>query len=405
MPAINAGNMANGVNASAAYGLWLRVHVAGTWSASDADTWAGKLTDLSLVSGYTLGTGRVTGVAPTAAKTLDDKLYVAADSLVYFSGITDPAGWEAQDVGAGFINMTNRSSAQEPIVALANYQGGLLAIGRRTATPWTVDPDPGQYARRQTLENIGTMAPLSVQSIGDADVYMLADSGIRSVRVRELSNDAEISDVGTPIDSIIKGQMVLLSDTQLATACGTVDPSTNAYWLCIPNAAGTDAEIHVFSRYASSLVAAWSSYKPTYANGNAQTTWVPERWAVLNGTVYGRSTTGLLLRYGPNGDNCRARWQTPGLDNNQPATRKQATAIDATLSGQWKLSAAMDNGALTTVYQGNQSTYWQGTIGWTANGYFFTLAGECSSPGVDAAGTTPARISGLVIHYEHADAN
>jgi len=131
-----------------------------------------------------------------------------------------------------------------------------------------MDPDPTLNHLNQTLPNIGTVAPLSVQAVGDMDVYMLADNGVRSVRVRDASNNAIIADIGVPIDAIIQPLLASLTDAQKATGCGIVDPGSNRYWCYIPNPDGSAGLIYVFSYFRDAnpelQVEAWGAYAPTY---------------------------------------------------------------------------------------------------------------------------------------------
>ena len=92
----------------------------------------------------------------------------------------------------------------------------------------------------------------------------LADTGIRSIRVRDASNGAVVFDTGAPIDALIQALLATLTDAQKATACGITEPTTNRYWCYIPNADGSAGKIYVFSSFPSKGVAAFSAYKPTY---------------------------------------------------------------------------------------------------------------------------------------------
>ena len=212
-----------------------------------------------------VGSGNVTGINPTFLSVFNNKVYALAGATAYFTAVDQPVIWnDPTAAGNGFITMRNYYSTPESLAACAPYQGSLLFVSRRTVQVWHVDPDPANYAPVQILPNIGTVAGLTVQPVGDMDVYMLADNGVRSVRVRDASNNAIIADVGTPIDAIVQPILSSLTDAQKAAACGIVDPSANRYWVYVPTPSGAAGSIYTFSYFPGASIAAWGTYAPTY---------------------------------------------------------------------------------------------------------------------------------------------
>jgi hypothetical protein len=212
-----------------------------------------------------VGFGNVTGVVPTFLTAFNNKVYALAGATAYFSAEELPTTWnDPTAAGNSFITMTNFYATPETLAACAPYQGSLLFVSRRTVQVWHTDPDPANYAPVQILPNIGTVAGLSVQPVGDMDVYMLADNGVRSVRVRDASNNAIIADVGTPIDQILKPLLASLTTSQKAAACGAVDPADNRYWVYVPTPSGAAGSIYTFSYFPGASIAAWGTYAPTY---------------------------------------------------------------------------------------------------------------------------------------------
>lgn len=229
----------------------------------------GKVT-LILTDGLTgtqlqVGYGDATGVIPTFAKVFNDKLYFLAGANVYFSELAHPDLFnDPNGAGNGNIVLGNQVSSPENQIAIEYYQGYLAFIARRTVQIWNLDPDPSLNAKQQTLTNIGTIAKLSVQAIGDYDVFMLYDSGVRSLRPRVATNNATVEDLGTPVDALIQATLATLTDAEKAAACGTVEPTSNRYWLYIPEAGGAVGDIYVFSSFPRSQIEAWTTYSPTY---------------------------------------------------------------------------------------------------------------------------------------------
>jgi hypothetical protein len=239
--------------------------VTGTWVSTDEITL--DLTD-SLTGNLTqIGYGTASGIVPTYLFTFNDKEYALSGTEFLFSAIGDPTIWnDPTAAGNGFIDTANYSPSCETLVAIAPYQGKLLFISRRTVLIFSVDPDPALYVKTQTLSNIGTIASLSVQPLGDMDVIMLADNGFRSVRVRDASNNAMIADIGTPVDALVQSILATLTDVQKAASCGIFEPSANRYWCFIPNSSDTNGvgKIFTFSYFPSSEIAAWGQYDPSY---------------------------------------------------------------------------------------------------------------------------------------------
>jgi hypothetical protein len=212
-----------------------------------------------------VGAGFATGVQLQYLLTLDSKLYGITKDTLYFCAAGDANTWNNPSAaGNGYVQLSNNYDFAEDLKALAPYQGKLAIVGRRQVQIWSVDADPSNNKQVQVLPNIGTVAKRSVQPVGDMDLYMLADNGVRSVRVRDASNNAIIADIGTPIDDLLQPLLATLTDDQKAAACGVVEPSSNRYWLYLPKSDGSAGSIYVFSYFSSASIAAWGTYSPTY---------------------------------------------------------------------------------------------------------------------------------------------
>ena len=465
--------MAGGAAAVAGVGKAYRFTFAGTWATGDEFTVT--LTDALTALSKTLGSGTVTGLSPTFVLTFDDKVYILAGTAFYFCDVQAPTVWnDPEAFGNGFVEMANNFGTPEDLVALAPYQGKLLVIGRRICKPYGVDPDPANYQKGQTILNVGTPAKLSVAAVGDMDVYMLADCGVRSIRVRDASNNAIVVDIGTPIDELIQDVLETLTDTEKAAACSVVEPSSNRYWLYVPGHSGAEGKIYVYSNFISSGVAAWGTYRATHnvltsASGSqngasytftgltigglyrwnkgsqatsltcgtkvltatgyftatatsatviltsatapadvgdlslvTRTVFTPTQFAVYNGQVYARAGDDIFL-YGGSAnqtyDNCGVQWDSPFLNAKTPATRKSYSGIDAACEGKWQVklgSKPSDATALTTIYDGTDSTFERGKSLAGKQGTHFKVRGL-------EYGSGYARFSGAIIHFEGGD--
>lgn len=243
-----------GTASTAGWGQRNRIRFTGTWLAGDV--WTLRVTASS--GDFTFGAGNIRGVPFNFLMTYGDRVYAANGDFWNFSAISDPTGWEEQNVGAGELNFQTAFGFVDGAVSLGVIQGRVAVFGRRNIQIWDVNPDPTQFNRLQILQNIGTVAPASVQGIGELDLMFLDDTGIRSLKTRETTLNAYVSDLGSPIDTLIQEVLTELSDTEKAAAVAVVDPETKRYWLFL------DGNFYVLSNFPSSEIIAWSTYKATY---------------------------------------------------------------------------------------------------------------------------------------------
>jgi len=399
--------LAGGADAVAGVGADTVLTVAnngsGDWATNDNFTVI--FTDTGSGGQTQVGAGNITGVVPTFALTFNDKIYFSAGTVLYFSALTAPTVFnDPNQAGNGFIRMANQNGTPENLVALATYQGNMAVIARRTVQIWTLDADPAQNAKQQILPNIGTMAPLSVHNIGDRDVLMLADSGFRSIRPRVASLNAEITDIGTPIDNPVQAALLALSEVEKAAVCGVVEPSANRYMAYIPGPSAAIGKIYVLSQFPESQIAAWSTYTPSYqttitpsgktfavtagrvyawqpaaagdtlacgsvalvkqgiftapvgattatVTGTAAGTlsrtdyFAPEKFSSLLGRVYCRAGDNVFLYGGADNqtyDACGPQGRTPFLDCDSPASKKNFESLDVAIEGDWLVSVSQN---------------------------------------------------------------
>lgn len=365
--------------------------IGGTWAVGD--TVSIIFTESLTGTQVQVGSGRVTGSLVTFCFTYGGKVYLLAGPLVHFSAIELPRVFnDPEAVGNGSVQMTNYYSAPENLVAIAPFQGQLAFFSRSTVQIWSTPADPAEWKQNQVLQNIGTFAPLSVQPLGDLDVFFLTDSGIRNLRAREASLNAFVADVGSPIDQVIQAALATCTATEKAAACGVVEPESGRYWLYLKG------NIYVLSYFPASKIVAWSIYKPTYELAGVQTTFVPERFVVFNGQVYCRAGDNLFQYGGSTGqiyDNCVAIAEVPYLDLKKPSTRKMATGFDVAMSGAWTLKAGMDprTGTLEDVYSASTHSFDAGHVPYSSQGTHVKVRAVSS-------GSAAAILSELIFKYQ-----
>lgn len=254
-------NFAGGVDQVNDQNQVTRISFGGSWNVGDSFQFD-IVTSATL---YSAGSGRITEQVPMSVLTLYNKVNFLSDTSWFFSDNGDPTAFEQQAPGAGFIELSNQFSMPEELIALTQYQGMMCVQSRRTSQIWVIDPNPANYALFQTLANIGCFSPLGSGALGDLDVIFPYDSGIRSLRARDVTLNATPTDIGSAIDEFVEEDLLPLSESQLQQCCSIIEPSQNRFWLFIPNSAGTDGIIYVLSYFPTNKIVAWSRYNPTYS--------------------------------------------------------------------------------------------------------------------------------------------
>jgi hypothetical protein len=335
LSAVNGGSIndqgmaqANSQSASVSQSQITIVTISGTFEANDRYSILAEITSVGYSKQFSISASS-SGIGKTA-KTFGNKVYSTTQSLVYFSQVGDPTQWGGTSNGAGFINVLNQDGGAENLTAMSNYQGKLALFSRRNVQIWTMDPDPSKNVQSQTLANIGTFATRSVVPFGDLDVFFLSDSGVRSIRARDASNAATVSDIGTAIDTLIQAEMSVVSESARNSAVGIIEPTDGRYWLVI------GSKIYVFSYFTGSSVAAWSTYEPGFDISHL---------TYANGRIYARGGDTVYLYGGASGneyDDCEVEVTLPYLDGGKPAHTKTIDAIDMGCEGTWDVYVGMD---------------------------------------------------------------
>lgn len=379
--------------------------VQGTWI--NGDEYSINLINTTNQFTTLIGAGNVTGKQPTFCFTFNNKVYALSGPDVLFSAVALPTIWNDPNASFnGFIALTDYWATTENLVAASPYQGRLAFFSRWTVQIFIVDANPANWQQAQVMPNMGTLAPLSVQSLGDLDVLFLSDTGIRSLRVRDSSLYAFVNDIGSPIDLLVTTSLQSNTSTANAAACSVVDPQSGRFW-CYLN--GT---IYVLSYYPSAKITAWATYLPTYVStlGAGTVTATITQFMVFQGQVYGLASSSegtVVLQYGGSNGNAYdttvASVMTPWLDMKKPGTRKTVKGFDGALTdGTWTISGGMNpasenivNGLDTNLEQLFQGgvTFQKGQIPWSDDGYHMRISAVSSGSGY-------ALLSSLVFEYE-----
>lgn len=331
-------------------------------------------------------------------RTIGQKVYSVSGSAMHFSGVQAPTKWTTSNVGAGFIDMASESSGSEQLIALARYQVYVAVFAARVIQIWYVDPDPAQNKQSQILSNTGTDCPRSVTAFGDADIFYLDESGLRSLKARDSSNAAATSDIGVVIDNLVTEKLASLSEAERQQVTGLIEPTSGRFWLIMRD------RVFVFSFFTGVRISAWSTYDTSYENVDGEM--VPfevDDAVVFQRRVYLRSGNTIFRYGGADGDThdaVQAEAWLPYLDADDPTRKKSFSGIDAALEGEWEISAAMrptDESAEDKVGALTETTYdIDGRIPLSHSATHISLRFR-------SIGKGPHKLASSVVHFEWSD--
>ena len=328
-----------------------------------------------------------------------DKMYSASGSLLYFSETSTNGGPSAftNDTlnGSGVINLSSQDSGSSALTSIALYQGKLAIFSESSVQVWTMSADPKLNTFSQILNNVGTSSPNSVVSLGNIDTYFLSQLGVRSLRARDASNVAIVSDVGNPIDDMILYDVSQLSSQKKESAFGLIDPVDGRYWLSV------GPKVYVYSYFPSSGINAWSVYMPT--TGPDRIPLEISHLSTLNNRIYARSGNFVYAYGGITGsryDESIVSVRMPYLDGGKPGHFKTISAVDSACIGEWDIYVGADimaPDALDYVGKINNSTYSMGRVMATAIGSHASVKMVNNADGY-------AKIGNFAVHFEINDA-
>lgn len=277
--------------------------------------------------------------------TFREKLYAGSGSNLHYSAVNTPQYWQpggsaSGQIGAGFTNIAASNSSSDRITAMARYFDKLAVFTGDTVQTWFIDPDPDLVGQTQVLENTGTDCPASVTQFGDADIFYLDTSGLRSLRARDSSNAAATTDVGVPIDDILTAKLAGMTASERQRIIGLINPGDKRFWLIMGR------EIFVYSYYPNSKVNAWTRYEASTTIGGVRTDIDVDAAVTFDRKVFLRAGNTIYCYGGwgrqPVYDETPARAWLPLLDADAPTAEKDWRGIDAALTGPWDVSVSFD---------------------------------------------------------------
>ena len=388
------------VTAVTGRGTTYSVAFSGTWVAGD--TYSFQIVTPSTT--YDVGTGRLTGLTPSACITLSDRVHVVAGPNWLGSENGDMTQWEQQAPGAFSVDVSQNFRQSDTLISLAAYQGRIALFANYSIMIFSLDANPTNIALVQAMANIGTFSALGPQSLGDLDVVFPSITGFRSLRVRDLSLNAYVNDIGSPVDLLIQQDITEVGLSNLGATCGIVDPSANRYWLYI------NGKIYVLSYFPSAkILSAWGVYTPTFFIIGRQQTFVPLKFLIFNSQVYflgNASGTLFLFVYGGEDNNTydgsQAIVEMSWLDLDLPGTRKTCQSLDYAMTNSWSFAVSMNYDGVAnhgaTLQQINTAatnlpSFQFGQRPFSADGFHIKIQATSVAQAYSA-------LSSLILHYQ-----
>lgn len=376
-------DMAGGVTAVTALTQISKIDFAGTYEPTDTFT-------ITLNGVGYKARGRASGYG-TFARTHKRRIYSTANSLLRYSKLSDASDWTdgAASSGAGFINLSNDSEGSGRLISAAPYQTYFAIFSRSNVRVYDIQTDAELTDFRQEIDNTGTFAPNSVLTYGNTEVFYLDDTGIRSLQVRDVTNAAFVSDVGSAIDPLVAEWLGTLTKDVQSKAVSVIEPVDGRFMLAI------GPRIFVLSFFPSSKINAWSFYEPGFT---------VSAFARVQRRLYARDENTIYLYGGTDGETYPgAGEQAPVVElpfvTAQSAPKfKQWIGLDMGATGTWHMEMLVDPRDESKILDCGQIdgiTYGLPSIGTLGEEPMFALKLTCTSAG-------EASLSNLVLHYNEA---
>lgn len=271
-----------------------------------------------------------------------DKMFaVGGDSgILRSSQLKAPDVWSPNYPGAQFWDFSESGGRhQSTLTSLAIFQDKLAVFAGKAVYVWFMDELGEASAENSIVHKSGTFAPRSVAEYGNTDVFYLDQTGIRSLKSRDINGAAFASDIGSPIDDLVRD--TFRDASWLASrADSVIDPLDGRYICALYNADTGGTIFYVFSYFTQTKIAAWTLW---------EVEWSLEDLVVDSANMYARDRNNIYV-YGDapqlgvdnEYDDTEVVVQLPYLHAGKPASQKNLLGFDAALEGDWMVELGTD---------------------------------------------------------------
>ena len=283
-------------------------------------------------------------------RTYKNKMYTVENSILYFSANGNAGDWSGLNPNdpskyTNYIDLSLGDSDMSDSVALEVYYDKLAIFSSTAVQLWIMDPDFTKNQYVQTLRQAGTTAWRSVMQYGSGDVMYLSQSGVRSLRARNSSLAAAVSDIGSPLDPLLQDLFRSMGQDWMSGTIALLQPVTGRFWIIMAGSKATPdapltSKIYVLSAFPGPKITAWSEYDAGFVITAA---------CIYKNRVVVRDDKNQVYAYGgisdvgPTYDDCPVELIFPFHAGEGVATFKSFAALDATCTGvPWQVSAAFN---------------------------------------------------------------
>lgn len=346
------------------------------------------------------------GAQGSAVRAHKKKLFAVQGQNLRFSAILNATQWTT-GTGSGIIDVTTEDAGETELVGLEEYYGSLAVFGRTSVQIWAMDPDPNLSQIQQVLGNTGLVTRNAVARFGSGDVLFLADTGIRSLRARDIQSAAAVNDVGAPVDNLIAPRRAALTSADADRIAALVDPLTGHFWLT------WGSDVIALTTYPNSKISAWSVLSFPVTIDYICT--AGSRIVVRSGDflfLYGSTAGGNP--FDPNTpigvsaalyDASVVDLETPFLPAGMPATEKVWTGLDVSCTGTWDVFVCPSPPPPEQVDQTPTWTKIATVTGatWNRGRIPIDMAGTHIAVKMQSVGAGPATLAAMALHYEQGE--
>lgn len=251
---------------------------------------------------------------------VQEKLYAVKGEVVRFCAAANARDWTTAN-DAGFLATGSYQDDSSEALAVGKFKSALAVFFADAVQVWAADPSPSNTVLSDTVPHVGTRFPRSPGQVSQETLF-LSDNGFRSIALSVNTDQLQDSDIGAPIDSIVKPLISTLTDP-----FSEWYPQAGQLW----TVCGEDVFAFTFSR--ASKVNAWSRFRFP---------WVISDAAAINGKLYLREGENVYVMdetiYQDRGQPPEVVIEFPFIDCKAPGALKLFQGLDWVGSGSPRIA-------------------------------------------------------------------
>lgn len=268
----------------------------------------------------------------SAAK-LSDRIFAVGDEIVAYHALGNPRDWTTAS-DAGHLPVGRRATGSTDPRTISIFDDKLAVVFDDSIQLWVIDADPELMAFSKNIPNVGSAYLHGNISVGQ-DLFVITPFGFRSIGLIATTENYQESDVGNPIDGLVREELSTTDDPIAVWYNG----AGQAWWIF-----STHTWVYTFSK--TGKISAWSRYEFPVEIDAA---------VVQSGVLYVRSGDEVYTvsadQWADGGTAPSVEIELPYLDLKAPGHLKQVYAVDVVANGSANISFKYDpnNEALQTT--------------------------------------------------------